>query len=102
LFSDRLPEQAQSRLGNQSFFFLPLTIINQVILETAEAHAVSAEDIAGFESLAQLPVNQEFIPIRQEAFEPLRVFEIKVTLELIRDASSGKDSISILSKRLAF
>jgi hypothetical protein len=57
LFSDRLPEQAQSRLGNQSFFSLPLTIINQVILETAEAHAVPAEDIAGFETLAQLPVS---------------------------------------------
>ena len=68
MFPDRLPEQAQSRLGNQSFFVLPLAIIDQVILEAAETHVSAAENVAGFETLTQLPVNEKFIPIRKQAF----------------------------------
>ena len=90
MLPDRLPEQAQSRLGNQSFFVLPLAIINQVILKAAETHAVPAENIAGFEALAQLPVDEKFISIRQQASVPPRVFQIKVTFELVRDASGRK------------
>jgi len=52
MLPNRLLEQAQTRLGNQLFFVFPLVVINQVVLEAAEAHAVSADDIASFETLA--------------------------------------------------
>ena len=52
MLPNRLLEQAQTRLGNQLFFVFPLVVINQVVFEAAEAHAVPAEDIASFETLA--------------------------------------------------
>jgi hypothetical protein len=38
--------------GASGVLMLPLAVIDQVILEAAEAHAVPAEHIAGFEALA--------------------------------------------------
>jgi hypothetical protein len=52
--------------------------------------------------LAQLPVDEKFISIGQQASVPPRVFQIKVTFELVRDASGGNDRFSIVSERLAF
>ena len=102
LLPNRLPEKTQSSLGNYPFLVFPLAIIDQVILEASETHAVPAENIAGFEALAQLPVDEKFISIGQHASVPPRVFQIKVTFELVRNASGGNDRFSIMSSGLPF
>ena len=67
MFANGLFETFQAGLLNELVFVLPLVIIDQVVLKTPEAHAISAEDIAGFESAPQRPIDKKLIAIRSQA-----------------------------------
>jgi hypothetical protein len=60
---DRLLENFQSRLGNELVLIRPLVITEQIVLHTAEPDAVAAVDIACFQTVAQVPVQEKFIAI---------------------------------------
>lgn len=52
MFLDWLLKNAQTSADHQFFFFSPLLIVHQIILETAKANAIAAEYIARFQAIA--------------------------------------------------
>ena len=54
---DGLREDGQPRLGQQPVFLLPLLIIEQVVFKAAEAQTLAAEDISGFQTVAEEPID---------------------------------------------
>lgn len=55
-------------LLHQAVLLLPGRSADQVILETVEAHAVAAEQIARLQRIAQLAVDQHLIAVKDEPF----------------------------------
>lgn len=57
MLCNRLFEDGQTRRRQQFFLFLPLMVSQQIVFKTAKANAVSAKDVAGFQSMTQKPVD---------------------------------------------
>ena len=49
----------------QRFLLLPLLVVDQIILEAAEANTVPTEDVACFQSIAQQTIDQKLIAVWQ-------------------------------------
>jgi hypothetical protein len=71
-------EDGQTRVSNELSLLLPPLVVHQVILETPEAHAIAAENIAGFETIAQQTVDQKLVAIWQQTSGPVPVLGIQV------------------------
>ena len=90
MLSNGLFEEGQARVAISCFLVLPPLIVEQIILETAEAHAIAAEDIAGFEAVAQQTIDQELIAVRQQTSVSTRVLGIQVAFGGVRDEAEGE------------
>jgi hypothetical protein len=86
-------------LNDQRFLRLPLLIIKQIVLKTAEQDAVPTEDIASFESIAQQPIDQEFISIGVDSLLTLLVKHIQMPLVAHRNKGGGDSVGCELPKR---
>ena len=57
---NRLAEDIQSSLGDQLVpCGPPQLLVDEIVLDTAEPHAVAAEDIAGIHAVAELAVQED-------------------------------------------
>jgi hypothetical protein len=89
VFANGLFEALQTGLLNELILVLPLVITDQVVLETPEADAISAEDITGFDAVSQRPVDQKFIAVGPQASLSTRIHFIQITLGRVGDKMLG-------------
>ena len=65
---DGLEQNQQAGLDHQGVLGFPLLIVEEIVFKTAEANTVVTEDVPGFETIAQQPIDQQFIAIGDELF----------------------------------
>lgn len=63
MLADRLLEERQTSVAQQLIFVLHLLIVQQIVFKAAKMHAVTAKNIASFQAVTQLAVDQKLIAI---------------------------------------
>ena len=89
MLPDRLLQARQAHARHARALLPPSLVVHQVILETPEAYAITTEDIAGFEPVAQQTIHQKLIAIRQETSVPVPVLGVQVPFGSGRDKAEG-------------
>src|SRR5678815_2004890 len=97
---NRLLEHVKPYLRNQRFFVLPLLIINEIVLYAPKPDTVAAKDIASFQAVAELAVEETFVAILEQ-LPAVAILFVKITLHLFRHPCQGNILLLIGSQRLA-
>src|SRR5262245_43979425 len=96
-----LGQYGQAGLGNASIFLLPWPIIEQVIVEAAEAQPLAAEDIPRFHTVAQEPIDQKLIAVWAQALVALGIGRIQIPFQGLPDTADRALLYWIVAQRFA-
>jgi hypothetical protein len=101
LLGDRIGQPCQAGVDQQLLPLPPLSIVQEVVLEAAKTDTVSAEDLAGFEAVAEQPVDQELVAVDERTFGTAGVLGIEIALERVRDHAAGERVCGEMAERFA-
>ncbi len=102
LFLDRLLEKWELRIGDPRVLRLPLLIVQQIVLNTAQANALPTEDIPGLQPSPEEHIDQTLLAVGVEAFLASRLLGIEVAFHLGRDAAKRKGRGGLLAEDSPF
>ena len=93
-----LRQHRQAGLGDQMVFRLPLLIVEQIVLKTAKADTVPAEDIPRLQPSAEEQIHQKLITIGAQPLLTSRLLGIEVAFHFGRDAAERKGCCGLLTE----
>jgi hypothetical protein len=99
MLSNRLLKERQTGVGNEPFLILPPLVVDQVILETAEADALATEDISRFQAVAEETIAEKLVTVREQVAVSRRIGGVEVAFAGLREEAERKGVKGILSER---
>ena len=93
LARDVTAKDCQTGDGNQLFLFLPLSIIYQVIFETAKMNTIPTKDISCFQSITQQAINQKLNAVPSLCRPPARDQQESVFVPSLRSRAGPENLV---------